>query len=71
MRLLDKLAVYARVLPRARRNRTDLVKWMGRRPLLFGAMGAYEGAVVLSNRVDSRLKTLATLKATSRAGCPF
>ena len=71
MRLLRKLWAYARVLPRARRNRTDLVAWMVRRPALLGALGSYETAVILSNRVDTRLKMLAGVKASMRAGCPF
>ena len=71
MRLLRKLWVYARVLPRARRNRTDLMAWMGRRPALLGAIGAYESAVVVSNRLDPRVKALASLKASMQAGCPF
>jgi hypothetical protein len=71
MRLLRKLWVYARVLPRARRNQTDLVRWMARRPALLAANGAYESAVLVSNRTDSRVKTFATLKASMQAGCPF
>ena len=71
MRLARKLRAYAGVLPRARRNRTDLMGWMVRRPALLGAIGAYETAVVLSNRIDPRVKTLATLKASMRTGCPF
>ena len=71
MRLLRKLAVYAKVLPRARRNRTDLMRWMVRRPVLLGAIGVYETSVILSNRVDSRVKAFAGLKASMQAGCPF
>ena len=71
MRTLRKLAAYGRVLPRARRNRTDLLGWMVRRPLLLSAIGTYESAVVFSNRTDLRLKLLATLKTSTRTGCPF
>lgn len=71
MRLLRKLWVYARVLPRARRNRSDLVAWMVRRPALLSAIGTYESAVIVSNRVELRVKALATLKASMQAGCPF
>ena len=71
MRTLRKLAAYARVLPRARRNRVDLQRWMIRRPLLLGAINTSEGAVLFSNRADTRLKMLAGLKVSTRIGCPF
>jgi hypothetical protein len=71
MRLLRKLWVYARVLPRARRNRNDLTRWMVRRPALLGAIGAYESAVMVSNRLDGRVKAFASLRASMQAGCPF
>jgi hypothetical protein len=71
MRTLRKLGAYARVLPRARRNKVDLQRWMVRRTLLLGAIGVYEGAVLFSNRADTRLKMLAGLKTSSRIGCPF
>lgn len=71
MRTLRKLAAYGRVLPRARRNKTDLPRWMVRRPFLLGAIGAYESAVLFSNRVDLRVKLLAGLKTSTRIGCPF
>lgn len=71
MRLAEKLAAYGRVLPRARRNRTDLVRYVGRRPALLAAIGVYEGALMLSSSVDNRLKALVELKVSSRVGCPF
>jgi len=71
MRLLRKLLAYARVLPRGRRNRTDLIRHLWRRPALAVAIGTYESAVLVSGRVDPRLKALACLKVSSRIGCPF
>lgn len=71
MRLLRKVLAYARVLPRGRRNRTDLVRHLWRRPALGVAIAGYESAVFASGRVDSRLKALAALKVSSRIGCPF
>ena len=71
MRLLRRLLAYGRVLPSARRNRTDLLRHLVRRPAILAAVGAYETAVLASNRVDARLKYLATTKASSLIGCPF
>ena len=62
---------YARLLPRASRNRTDLLRYLIRRPVLLAAVGGYEAAILASNRVDPRLKYLAVVKASSLAGCPF
>jgi len=71
MRLLRRLRAYAQIAPRGRRNRADALRYLIRRPALLAAIGAYEGAVLASNRVDPRLKYLAVLKASSLAGCPF
>jgi hypothetical protein len=70
-KLTRKIAVYLRVLPRASRHRLDLVGWMGRRPQLLAGIGAYEGALLASNRADDRLKLLAQLRVSSLIGCPF
>jgi len=71
MRLVRKLFAYGRVFSRARRNRTDLMRYLVRRPALLAAVGTYEGAVLLSSSVDTRLKSLAMLKSSTRIGCPF
>ena len=71
MRTLKKMRVELRVLTRARRNRTDAVRWLIRRPLLLGAIGSYETALLLSLKAQTRLKLLAQLKAASLVGCPF
>ena len=71
MRLLRRLLAYARILPHGRRNTTDALRFLVRRPALLAAIGGYEVGVLLSNRVDPRLKHLAGLKAASLAGCPF
>jgi len=71
MRLLRRLSAYARILPNGRRNRTDALRYLIRRPALLAAIGGYETAVLASNRVDPRLKYLAVLKSSSLAGCPF
>ena len=71
MRTLRKTIVELRVLTSARRNRTDAVRWLARRPLLLGAIGSYETALLLSSKAETRLKLPAPLKAASLAGCPF
>jgi hypothetical protein len=71
MRLLRKLVAYPRALVRARRNRTDLLRYLVRRPALLGAVAAYETATFVSSRVDTRLKALASDKVSSLIGCPF
>lgn len=73
MRLLRRLLAYARI---ARRGRPDgptaqALRHLARRPALLAAIGAYEAGVMVSNRVEPRMKYLAMLKASSRTGCPF
>ena len=70
-KIAARLGAYARVLPRARRHRTDLLRWMGRRPQILAGIGAYEAGLIAANRLDSRLKALAQLRASSLIGCPF
>jgi hypothetical protein len=70
-RLGKRLASYVRVLPKAKRNRTYVMGWLGRRPSLLAANQAYETAALLVNGTDTRLKYLAGLKASALAGCPF
>ena len=68
---LEKVRAYARTLPKARRNRLDLVRYLIRRPAILLAVGAYETAGFVSGRVDFRVKALASVKASSMIGCPF
>jgi hypothetical protein len=71
MRTLPKIAAELRVLVRARRNRTDLLRFLVRRPAILGAVGAYETALLVSSRADTRLKLLAQVATSSLIGCPF
>jgi hypothetical protein len=70
-RLARRLLGYTKILPRAKRNRTDYLRWLVRRPALFAAVNAYEASFLAGNGVDLRLKYLASLKASSLTGCPF
>ena len=70
--ILGKLRVYGRVLARVRgRWPPDLARLLAKRPALMAAVGTYEAALLVSGRVDSRLKTLSQIKAASLVGCPF
>lgn len=71
MKLLRRLRAYARILGKAKRNQTDLTKYLVRRPAILAAVSVYETAVLFSNRVDLRVKYLASMRASSRVGCPF
>lgn len=71
MRLLRRLAAYTRIIGKATRNRTDAARYLVRRPAILAAIGAYETAVMISNRVDVRTKYLAGMRASSLIGCPF
>lgn len=70
-RVAVKAVAYGRVIPRARRNRLDLVKNLGRRPALGLAVLTYEVGAFVSSSVNHRLKYLASVKVSSRIGCPF
>ena len=70
-RFAKRFAIEARVLSRAKRNRTDFLGYAIRRPALFVANNAGEVAQLAMNGVDPRLKILASVKASSLAGCPF
>jgi AhpD family alkylhydroperoxidase len=71
MRAVTRIWHYIRAFAGARRNRTDLAGWLVRRPWILAAVGFYETALLLSNRLDPRLKELAELKAASLVGCEF
>lgn len=73
--IFDKILAYgrtfARILPRYRQTPADLLRLLVRRPAILGAVCTYETALVVSGRMDSRLKALASLKTSSLIGCPF
>lgn len=71
MQTWRKIMNEVRVLSRAKRNRTDLVRYLVRRPALLAAVGGYESALLFSSRAENRLKLLAQVKASTLIGCPF
>jgi hypothetical protein len=69
---LEKVLAYGKVFVRTRvRLVPDLLRLLVRRPTILAAVGTYETALLVSNRIDGRLKSLAMLKASSLIGCPF
>lgn len=71
MRALRQLAATVGILFKARRNRTDFVRALLRRPQLLVGTGLYEVAIGLSARVDPRLKVLAELKVAALVACEY
>lgn len=68
----DKLRGYGKVFARARhRGVPDLLRLLAKRPAVLTAVGTYETALLVSGRVESRLKALASIKTSSLVGCPF
>ena len=65
MRLLRRLCALRAIAPRGRRNRTDALRFLVRRPALLAGIGGDEGAVLVSIRVEPRLKYLAMLRASA------
>ena len=71
MSVVSQLRMYLAVLPKARRNRVDLLRWFKSRPQLLGANAGYELALLSSARADPRLKALAELKAGTLITCDY
>lgn len=69
--LARRLRALASVMPRGRENRSDLARYLLRRPALLVAMATYETAAVVSGQAPPHLKGLATLKTSALIGCPF
>ena len=68
-RLLGRLKGLASLRPR--RFDTYIFRLLFRRPAFLVGVGAFEAADLLSNRVEPKVKYLATLKTSSLIGCPF
>ena len=69
---LDKLRAYGKTLASARYDEApDLLRLLLKRPAMLMGISAYETALLVSSKVDSRLKMLASIKTSSLVGCPF
>jgi hypothetical protein len=67
-----KLGANAQVFLRPRYRRVpNLLRLLLKRPAIQAAVGTYEMALLVSSRMESCLKALASLKASSLVGCPF
>ncbi len=71
MGVLAQISSFGRVFLTARRNRMDLLRWLGRRPQLLTSVAAYEVALATSARVDARLKALAEIKTAALINCEY
>lgn len=71
MNVMEQIRPMAKVLPRGRRDRVDLLRWLRHRPQILAATAAYEMALLGSARMDPRLKQLAELKAAALVTCEF
>lgn len=72
MRLVEKLRAYRTVLARPRYGEVpQLARLLVRRPALMAGVSAYEAGMLVSGRVDGRLKALAQVKTGALIGCPF
>ena len=69
---LEKLRAYGKTLASARYDEVpDPFRLLLKRPAILAGVGAYESALLVSSKVDSRLKALASIKTGSLVGCPF
>ena len=69
---LDKLRAYGKTFTGVRYDGLpDLLRLLLKRPAILMGVGTYETALLLSGKADSRLKVLASIKASSLVGCPF
>lgn len=71
MRVIVRVRHYLAAMGRAKRHRSDLGGWLIRRPQVLVGTGVYETMLLLSNRVDPRLKELAELKTAGLVNCEF
>ncbi|MEU8896980.1 carboxymuconolactone decarboxylase family protein [Nocardia sp. NPDC048505] len=71
MRALTRIRHYASAFRQAKRHRSDLPGWLARRPLIGFAVAVYETMLLLSNRLDPKLKELAELKVAGLVNCEF
>jgi AhpD family alkylhydroperoxidase len=71
MSVFRQIRSMAKVLPRGRRHRYDLLHWLRHRPQILTGTAAYEMALLGSARMDPRLKHLAELKAAALVTCEY
>ena len=70
MGFISKLRTYAGVMRQAKRP-LDGLRLLRQRPALLVAVNAYELGLLVSDRVEGRLKALGSIKTSALIGCPF
>jgi hypothetical protein len=72
MTLWASLRVYGRLMRRLRTRRMpEQYRILRRRPAILAGVSAYELGLLASNRLDGRLKGLASIKTAALIGCVF
>lgn len=69
---MNKLRGHGKVFERARyRGVSDFLRLLLKRPAILAGVGGYETALLVSGRVEGRLKALFQIKTASLIGCLF
>ncbi|MFD0365822.1 carboxymuconolactone decarboxylase family protein [Nocardia sp. GCM10030253] len=71
MRALTRILHTLKAVRGAKRNRSDLFGWLGRRPQIGFGIIVYETMLLFTNRLDPKLKELAELKTAGLVNCEF
>lgn len=72
MGFFRKARMIAGIMGRVRSQGTpELARILRRRPAIAMGVSGYELGLMASNRVEDRLKSLASLKAASLIGCTY
>jgi alkylhydroperoxidase family enzyme len=70
MGFFARVKTLAKVM-RRRQRPVEILALLRKRPALLLAVNAYETALLVSGRVDEKLKALAQVKTSALIGCPF
>lgn len=70
MGLFARLTAFMRVMRRKKRP-IETLRLLRRCPALLLGVNAFEMALLVSGRVESRVKALAGIKTSALVGCPF
>lgn len=70
MGLIARFRALLRVLRRKKRP-METLRLLRQRPALLLGVNAFETALLVSGRVDGRIKALASVKTSALIGCPF
>lgn len=71
MRMIKRFWIHVVVLLSPKRNKTDLLRLLARRPQWGVAVATAEGALLAMGRTDPQLKALAGAKAAMIVNCEF